>query len=195
MHPNSQTSNLIFFLLWNWICAEIGRSQLLWNEASSYLRVVRLSLTLHVLKLCSYLQERPCFHSAWCFFVLFLTCNSGNLMSAFHTAGEICVLFWSTTVDKILKRAKTVGIAVLPILFLYICHTLYASAFCLFSSFFKLLCKVYHCVEGGYWKKRSCWGRPEGTTGLQGKKWDIQKTLAFCQWRGGKSRLWKCLQS
>lgn len=113
-----------------------------------------------------------CFHSARCFFVLFLTCNSGNFTSVFHIAGEIYVHFWSTTVDKILKRAKITDISVLPILFLYICLTLYASAFCLFFSFFffKLLFKVNLCVEDRDWKKESRWCRPEGITGLQETK-------------------------
>lgn len=48
-------------------------------------------------------------------FVLFLTCDSRNLVVAFPVAGEIYVYFWSSTVDKILKRANITNAPALPV--------------------------------------------------------------------------------
>lgn len=54
-------------------------------------------------------------------FVLFLTCDSRNLVVAFPVAGEIYVYFWSSTVDRICKRASQLHClsTVLPLPMLY----------------------------------------------------------------------------
>lgn len=136
MHPGPQTSNLIFTLKWNLCGNHFFSAFVKWNLTLSTssktpawfckcLNCVLIFKSTSVsIQLCVSLLDRG--------FVLFLTCNSRNLVVAFPTAGEIYVYFWSTTVDKILqsKYHKCPSIARLQ-LFLHLCHTVYSSTFCL----------------------------------------------------------------
>lgn len=75
-------------------------------------------------------------------FVLFLTCDSRNLGVAFPVAGEIYVYFWSSTVDKILKRANTTN--ALPVYSLSLTYAVMYAALILVSvlplCFLVILC-------------------------------------------------------
>lgn len=119
MHPGPQTSNLIFTLKWNlcgnWLFSAFVNWNFILSTSSKTpawfckcLNCVLIFKSRSVsIQLCVSLLDRG--------FVLFLTSNSRNLVVAFPVAGEIYVYFWSSTVDKILKRANITNVPTLPV--------------------------------------------------------------------------------
>lgn len=118
MHPGPQTSNLIFTLKWNlcrnWLFSAFINWNLILSTSSKtpawfckcLTCVLIFKSTSVSIQLRVSLLDRG--------FVLFLTCNSRNLVVAFPLAEEIYVYFWSIMVDKILKRANTTDVPALP---------------------------------------------------------------------------------